>query len=69
MPQKVAVLYEVFCSWGNYKDFLIDSLAFNNDELRGTVVKALYNEDINENLCFEDCVKFTRRGGIWIVSK
>lgn len=53
VPQKMAVLFGAFCSWGNYKDFFfVDSLAFNNVGLRDTVVEALYNE----SLCFEDSV-------------
>lgn len=69
VPQKMAVLYEAFCSWGNYKDFFfVGSLAFNNVGLGDTVVKAQYNEDINESL-WRQSVKSTRWGGIWIVSK
>lgn len=55
MPQKMAVLYDHSCSWGNYKElFFVGSLAFNNVGLGDTVVNAKYNEDINESLCFED---------------
>jgi len=53
----MAVFYEAFCSGGNYNDFFfVGSLAFNNVGLGDTVVKAQYNEDIKESLCFEDKV-------------
>jgi len=37
----LAVLYEAFYSWGNYKEFFfVDSLAFNNKGLGDTVMEA-----------------------------
>lgn len=71
VPQKMAVLYEAFCSWDDYKELLfVNLLAFNIVGLRDTVVNVKYNEDINESLCFEDIVSnYTGRCGIWIMSK
>lgn len=70
MPQKMAVLYDHSCSWGNYKElFFVGSLAFNNVGLGDTVVNAKYNEDINESLCFEDKMSNLQEEvgfGLWV---